>query len=103
MQPLSLRVAALYLVASLVTFAVYARDKAAARKDRWRTPERTLHLLALLGGWPGALAARHLLRHKSRKVSFRVLFWLSVLANCLLLIFLLHRGDFLAAATLSGR
>ncbi len=71
-----------YLWVSLVTFLVYAFDKWSARNSRWRTPEITLHMLSLLGGWPGALIAQRLLRHKSAKMSFLVVFWLSALANC---------------------
>jgi uncharacterized membrane protein YsdA (DUF1294 family) len=66
---------------SLVTFAVYARDKAAARNGLWRTPEATLHLLAVVGGWPGALLAQRFLHHKSRKLPFLVIFWLTAALN----------------------
>lgn len=71
-----------YLVVSLITFVVYAIDKSAARRDAWRTKENTLHLLALFGGWPGALIAQQTLRHKSSKKSFRVMFWMTVVLNC---------------------
>lgn len=71
----------LYLGTSGITFLVYAVDKAAARHDRWRTPESTLHLLSVVGGWPGALAAQRLLRHKSAKESFQVTFWATVAIN----------------------
>lgn len=71
-----------YVAASLVAFLVYAKDKWAARGGRWRTAESTLHLLSLAGGWPGALAAQALLRHKSCKQSFRVVFWWTVVLNC---------------------
>ena len=70
-----------YLAASFLTFVVYALDKSAAGKGTWRTQESTLHLLSLLGGWPGALLAQQLLRHKSKKRSFRVVLWLTVLLN----------------------
>jgi uncharacterized membrane protein YsdA (DUF1294 family)/cold shock CspA family protein len=79
---LPLAILGLYLGASAVAFLAYALDKSAARSDRWRTQERTLHLFALVGGWPGALAAQRLLRHKSRKLSFQVLFWATVLLDC---------------------
>ena len=72
----------LYLAASLITFAAYARDKSAARNDGWRTSENTLHILALFGGWPGAMIAQQTLRHKSSKRSFRAMFWVTVLLNC---------------------
>jgi uncharacterized membrane protein YsdA (DUF1294 family)/cold shock CspA family protein len=71
-----------YVVASAITYVVYAWDKSAARKGRQRTPETTLHLLGLLGGWPGALWAQRRLRHKSTKRSFRYAFWSTVLLNC---------------------
>lgn len=54
----------------VLTFGVYGADKKAARSGQWRTPEKTLHLLALAGGWPGAWAAQRLFRHKSSKPSF---------------------------------
>ncbi|HWA13241.1 MAG TPA: cold shock and DUF1294 domain-containing protein [Burkholderiales bacterium] len=71
-----------YGVLSVATFVLYALDKRAAREDRDRTPETRLHLLAVLGGWPGALAAQALIRHKSSKVSFQVVFWATVALNC---------------------
>lgn len=70
------------LALSALTLAVYAADKAAARQRRWRTAERSLHLLALAGGWPGALLAQALLRHKSAKAPFQSVFWLTVLLHC---------------------
>jgi uncharacterized membrane protein YsdA (DUF1294 family)/cold shock CspA family protein len=79
----------LYLAASLVAFVAYALDKSAAKNDRWRTSERTLHFFALAGGWPGALAAQGLLRHKSRKPSFQRVFWATVILNCCALAWLL--------------
>lgn len=66
---------------SIITFLVYALDKTAASQRRWRIPENFLHLLALLGGWPGALAAQQMLRHKTRKFRFQVLFWITILLN----------------------
>ncbi|MBP0624744.1 cold shock and DUF1294 domain-containing protein [Cupriavidus consociatus] len=69
------------LLASLITFFAYADDKTRASRNTWRTPETTLHLLALCGGWPGALAAQHLLRHKNRKRAFQVTFWGTVAVN----------------------
>ncbi|HPW85528.1 MAG TPA: DUF1294 domain-containing protein [Rhodoferax sp.] len=74
-------VAIWYATASVITFLVYAIDKSAARQRTWRTPERTLHLLALAGGWPGALLAQQLLRHKTAKLPFRITFWITVVLN----------------------
>jgi uncharacterized membrane protein YsdA (DUF1294 family)/cold shock CspA family protein len=73
--------AGVYLVISAVTFLAYAFDKSAARRRAWRTSENTFHLLALAGGWPGALLAQQLLRHKSTKAEFRRVFWATVLLN----------------------
>lgn len=77
----SLPVLLVYLGVSLVTFLAYALDKSAAVAGRWRTQEKTLHLFSLAGGWPGALLAQQLLRHKTSKPSFIFTFWLTVLLN----------------------
>ena len=74
-------VAAVYGVMSITCFAVYAIDKRAARAKAWRTPEKTLWLLGLLCGWPGALLAQQWLRHKTAKRSFQVVFWITVMVN----------------------
>ncbi len=69
-------------ILNLLTFWVYWNDKHAAQTGRWRTKEDTLHLLALLGGWPGAWFAHQILRHKSRKAEFRTTYWATVLIHC---------------------
>lgn len=66
---------------SLATACAYGLDKRAARAGHRRTPERVLQLLALAGGWPGALIAQRLLRHKTRKTTFQAVFWLMVAFN----------------------
>lgn len=69
---------------SVLTFGAYGADKTAARTDQRRTAEKTLHLLALAGGWPGAWAAQRWFRHKSSKASFiaayRITVWLHLAA-----------------------
>ncbi|MFT5447012.1 MAG: uncharacterized membrane protein YsdA (DUF1294 family)/cold shock CspA family protein [Gammaproteobacteria bacterium] len=75
-------VLALYLIASAVTLVMYAVDKLAAHYNRWRISEKNLQLLGLAGGWPGALIARQLFRHKSKKESFTITFWVTVIVNC---------------------
>jgi uncharacterized membrane protein YsdA (DUF1294 family) len=75
-------VLAVYVLGSAVTFFIYAWDKSAAKNNGWRTPENTLHLLGLLGGWPGGLVAQRLLRHKSSKPRFLWFFWGTVVLNC---------------------
>ncbi|KRW72143.1 cold-shock protein [Pseudomonas sp. TTU2014-096BSC] len=70
-----------YPLASLLAFVLYLHDKRSALRDGWRTPESRLHLVELLGGWPGALIAQQWLRHKTRKWSFQLVFWLIVIAH----------------------
>jgi uncharacterized membrane protein YsdA (DUF1294 family) len=79
--PPPLWVHALYLGMSIVAFVVYGVDKRAAGTGRRRVPETTLHLIAVLGGWPGALIAQQAFRHKTAKRSFRRVFWITVAAN----------------------
>lgn len=74
-------VALVYLIASIVTYCVYADDKSKAQLGQWRTSEGALHMLAFVGGWPGALLAQELLRHKSVKSEFRAVFWATVVLN----------------------
>lgn len=71
---------------SVVTYVVYATDKGAAQRGGQRIPENNLHLLALLGGWPGALLAQQNLRHKSIKQPFQRVFWFTVAMNWLLVL-----------------
>jgi uncharacterized membrane protein YsdA (DUF1294 family)/cold shock CspA family protein len=73
---------AAYGLLSAVAFLLYRKDKSAAQQGKWRTPEATLHLVDLVGGWPGGLLARQAFRHKTRKQSFRTVFWVTVVANC---------------------
>ena len=78
-------VAAVYALMSLITFAVMAIDKAAARAGRRRVRERTLHAMCALGGWPGALAAMRIIRHKTRDATFLPRFRMIIAAHVLLL------------------
>ncbi len=71
----------IYTAMSLATFITYALDKRAATRGDWRVPENTLHALALACGWPGALLAQRLLRHKSAKAPFRRVYWAMVVVN----------------------
>lgn len=72
-----------WLALSALAYAMYASDKSAAGRGARRTPESTLHLLALLGGWPGALVAQQRHRHKTAKASFQAVFWITVVVNLL--------------------
>ena len=86
----STRIAIAYLtvtaVMSLVTFVAYGIDKRNARLQRWRISEKRLHWFALLGGWPGAWVGQQFFRHKTQKVGFRIVFWLTVMLHVALII-----------------
>jgi uncharacterized membrane protein YsdA (DUF1294 family) len=66
---------------SLVCFITYGLDKRQAIKGGRRVSERTLHLMAFLGGWPGALMGQRQFRHKTQKVPFRIVFWMVVVLH----------------------
>jgi uncharacterized membrane protein YsdA (DUF1294 family)/cold shock CspA family protein len=66
---------------SLVLFVMYWIDKQAAQRGAQRIAENTLHLFELCCGWPGALVAQQAFRHKTRKGSYQLVFWLAVLSN----------------------
>ena len=74
----------IYGVMSVACFIAYFRDKRKSIRHQWRTPEITLHLIELLGGWPGGLLAQLTLRHKTRKVTYQVTFWLIVLLHAVI-------------------
>ena len=79
-----------YLVMSLVALVSLARDEGAASRGAWRTSESTLHTLELLCGWPGAWLAQRLLRHKSVKTSFRIVFFMMVVLNLAALAYVIY-------------
>lgn len=73
--------AGVYFVLSGISYLMYGSDKAAAKSDARRTPENSLHMAALLGGWPGALIAQQQFRHKTIKQPFQFVFWVTVALN----------------------
>lgn len=85
-------VGAAYPGLSALTFLFYWHDKSAAQHGRRRTPESTLQVMALLGGWPGALFAQAALRHKNRKASFQTAFWGAVVINLVALAWIAGGG-----------
>lgn len=80
-----------YFFFSAVAFALYGYDKFAARTAKRRVPEKSLHTVAIIGGWPGALIAQRVLRHKTVKQPFQSIFLVTVALNCLAM-FLLTSG-----------
>ncbi|RUO68998.1 DUF1294 domain-containing protein [Pseudidiomarina sediminum] len=81
MGRLPLELSYVFLFVSVVAYLAYAHDKHAATEGAQRVPENALHSLSLLGGWPGALLAQQQFRHKTKKTSFRWVFYFSVLVN----------------------
>ncbi|MEO5664344.1 MAG: DUF1294 domain-containing protein [Nocardioides sp.] len=81
-----------YGLFSAVAFVMYGADKSAAERGRWRTSESTLHTLALIGGWPGALVGQQVFRHKTTKRPFRTIFWFTVIANCVAFAWFVHEA-----------
>jgi len=70
-----------YVILSFSTFVAYWLDKRAATRGGRRTAERTLHLLALGGGFPGAFAGMSMTKHKRRKRGFVIVTWLILLLH----------------------
>ena len=63
---------------NLVTLVFFGLDKWLAQRDAFRIPEAVLFGVIAVGGSPLGFIARYLFRHKTRKTSFRVKFWLIV-------------------------
>ena len=93
-----------YALMSAISFSLYGLDKRASTRGAWRTSEARLHLVELLGGWPGALLAQRVFRHKTRKTSFLVMFYVAVVANLAALAWILYAdsGAVLRAARVTG-
>lgn len=62
-----------YLFINIITFYLYWDDKKRAKKGKWRIPENTLLLFALIGGSIGALAGMKVFHHKTRHWKFKIL------------------------------
>ena len=67
----------LVVVMSVIAFLMYGWDKRQAKTDGWRVPEKRLHALAFLGGWPGAMFGQIYFRHKTQKNEFKIMTWLA--------------------------
>lgn len=77
------------LALSALAYVMYWLDKSASKRGGRRTPESTLHLVSLLGGWPGALIAQRQFRHKTIKQPFQAIFWVTVVINLVVAAWLL--------------
>ena len=77
-----------FLGSSIVALTLYGIDKSASKRSARRIPESWLHMSAFFFGWPGALLAQQLFRHKSSKLSFQFMFWFTVVLNLVALVLL---------------
>jgi uncharacterized membrane protein YsdA (DUF1294 family) len=82
-----------YALMSAISFSLYGLDKRSSTRGGWRTSEARLHFIELLGGWPGALLAQRVFRHKTRKMSFLVVFYLATAVNLAVLGWLLFADN----------
>ena len=89
------------VIMSVVTFVAYGWDKRQAKLDGFRVPEKTLHVLALCCGWIGALIGQKYFRHKTIKLSFRVVLWAIVALHVILIVawFYVVIGDWFSGSS----
>ena len=66
---------------NLGSFGLFYYDKQQALYRRWRVPEKTLQLSALMGGWLGGMLAIDMFRHKTKKEPFRSIYRACILGN----------------------
>jgi len=74
-----------FILWNIITFCMYWSDKRKAEKNKWRVPEKTLILVAFLMGGLGALLGMHLLRHKTKHMSFKILVPLGLVINLIVI------------------
>ncbi|EBK8871746.1 DUF1294 domain-containing protein [Salmonella enterica] len=89
-------VAMWFLLANVLTLAIYGIDKTAARKTWRRVPESTLLVIGVVGGWPGAIVGQQLFRHKTQKQPFKTYFIVSVIVSILVTVAIYRLYPFLS-------
>lgn len=89
-------VAMWFLLANVLTLAIYGIDKTAARKTWRRVPEPTLLVFGVVGGWPGAIVGQQLFRHKTQKQPFKTYFIVSVIVSILVTVAIYRLYPFLS-------
>lgn len=87
-RALALAIAAYLTAINLAAFIAFGADKRRARRNEWRIPERTLFLLALLGGSLGAVCGMCAFHHKTKHRYFRCGLPAIFFAHCALIYFL---------------
>ncbi|EDE4817457.1 DUF1294 domain-containing protein [Salmonella enterica subsp. enterica serovar Enteritidis] len=89
-------VAMWFLLANVLTLAIYGVDKTAARKTWRRVPESTLLVFGVVGGWPGAIVGQQLFRHKTQKQPFKTYFIVSVIVSTVVTVAIYRLYPFLS-------
>lgn len=89
-------VAMWFLLANVLTLAIYGIDKTAVRKTWRRVPESTLLVFGVVGGWPGAIVGQQLFRHKTQKQPFKTYFIVSVIVSILVTVAIYRLYPFLS-------
>lgn len=89
-------VAMWFLLANVLTLAIYGIDKTAARKTWRRVPESTLLVFGGVGGWPGAIVGQQLFRHKTQKQPFKTYFIVSVIVSTVVTVAIYRLYPFLS-------
>ena len=90
MKPLT--ILTIYLIfMNLLAFLLMGLDKSKARRNRWRIPEKTLFLSAILGGSIGAILGMQVFRHKTKRASFRIGMPCILIAQLGLAVYILSR------------
>ena len=84
--------AAYFIILNIVGFVMSAVDKSAAKRHKWRVPEKDLFAVSLLGGAVGTLISMLIFRHKTKHKRFMIGIPLIILAQISLFIFLIFKG-----------
>jgi uncharacterized membrane protein YsdA (DUF1294 family) len=75
------------LVINIIGFFIMGIDKYKAKKGYWRTPEKTLFTITLLGGGVGTIVGMYLFRHKTKKLKFTIGFPTILIAEIAIFIY----------------
>lgn len=70
MEKWMLYLLAYLLVINLFAMLIMAVDKSKAERNKWRIPEKTLFIVALIGGSIGSIAGMYMFRHKTKHAGF---------------------------------
>ncbi len=79
-----------YGLLSVLLFGMYGLDKAQAVAEGRRIPEKTLHQMAFLGGFPGGLLGRAIFHHKTRKPVFLFMLLASIAIHSIIWVLLIY-------------